>query len=74
MTTDDHEEREIRAALKKAFPEVESELRRDLWPTLQRRLAVTVIRVPWYDWALAAAVIVSVAIFPRLILWFAYQL
>lgn len=74
MTTDDHEEREIGAALRKAFPAVETELRRDLWPELRRRFEKPAIRVPWYDWALAAAVIVSVFVFPKLVLFFAYQL
>lgn len=74
MTTDDHEERELGTALRKAFPAVDTELRRDLWPEFRRRLEKPAIRVPWYDWALAAVVIVSVAIFPKLVLWFAYQL
>jgi len=30
--------------------------------------------VPWYDWALAACLAVAVFAFPKIILFFAYQL
>lgn len=74
MNPEDHEEQEIRAALKSAFPAAETELRRDLWPVLLQRLDAPAIKVPWYDWALAAAVFLSVFVFPKLVLFFAYQL
>ena len=74
MNPDDHEEQEIRAALKSAFPVTDTELRRDLWPLLLQRLDARPIKVPWYDWALAATVFLSVFVFPKLVLFFAYQL
>jgi hypothetical protein len=74
MNPDDHEEQEIRAALRSAFPATETELRRDLWPVLLRRFEAPPANVPWYDWALAAALFLSVFIFPKLVLFFAYQL
>lgn len=74
MNPDDHEEQEIRAALRSAFPASETELRRDLWPVLLRRLDAQPIKVPWYDWTLAAVLFLSVFVFPKLVLFFAYQL
>jgi hypothetical protein len=74
MNPDDHEEQEIRAALRSAFPASETELRCDLWPVLLQRLDAQPVKVPWYDWALAAAVSLSVFVFPKLVLFFAYQL
>ncbi len=74
MKSDDHEEQEIRAALKQAFPETHQELRRDLWPVFAQRLKTRKVIVPWYDWALAACLAVAVFAFPKIILFFAYQL
>jgi hypothetical protein len=42
----------------------------DLWPAMQRRLraeaaaAPVKIRVPWFDWALAAGLLALLALFP----------
>lgn len=69
-----HEEEEIRAALRAAFPPVDTELRRDLWPAMLRRLDEPARKVPWYDWALAGGLAGLTAFFPRLILFFAYHL
>jgi len=74
MKSADHEEQEIRAALKQAFPETHQELRRDLWPVFAQRLKARKVIVPWYDWALAACLLVAVFAFPKIILLFAYQL
>lgn len=73
MTTGDHEEQEIGAALRKAFPETGFELRRDLWPAFQKRLETPAIRVPWYDWALAAGVLLSALVFPKLVFFVMYH-
>jgi hypothetical protein len=40
------------------------DLRRDLWPAMLRRLEAGVGVVPWFDWALLAAVAVWLAFFP----------
>ena len=48
----EHDEHQIRETLQQAFPPVSTELRRDLWPAVLRKLDVPPARVPWYDWAL----------------------
>jgi hypothetical protein len=70
----EHNDREIRRALKQSIPPVNTELRRDLWPAVLRKLDAQPARVPWYDWVLiglSAGVFVS---FPRLVLVLAYHL
>jgi hypothetical protein len=51
-------EQEIKELLKQAIPPVQdADLRRDLWPQMQRKLEerpAPVFPVPWFDWALAA--------------------
>jgi hypothetical protein len=50
--------KEMKELLKQAIaPARETELRRDLWPQMLRKLEeqrAPVVRVPWFDWALAA--------------------
>ncbi len=47
----------IREVLRRAIPPVtDRELKRDLWPQMLRRLAERPTQVPWFDWALVAAV------------------
>jgi hypothetical protein len=72
MTELDH--RQIGDALKQSFPPVNTELGRDLWPELLRRLDGRPVRVPWYDWALVALSAGTFLAFPRLILVLAYHL
>ena len=70
----EHDDRQIREALRQSFPPAKTELSRDLWPEVLRELDARPARVPWYDWALiglSAAVFLS---FPQLILVFAYHL
>ena len=43
------------------------ELKRDLWPEMLRRLQRPPVRVPWWDWALAAALFLSLFLFPEAI-------
>jgi len=69
-----HEARQIREALKQSFPPVNTELRRDLWPAVLRRLDARQARVPWYDWALIGLSASVFLFFPQLILVFAYHL
>jgi hypothetical protein len=68
------EEREIREALKQTFPAVKTELGRDLWPAVLRRVEPRPTRVPWYDWALIGVSAGVLLFFPQLILVFAYHL
>ena len=50
------------------------ELRRDLWPAMLRRLEQPRLRVPWWDWALAAALLLCLLLFPQTIPAVLYQL
>ena len=70
----EHENGKMREALKLAFPEVDQELRRDLWPLMLGRMEGTGPRVPWFDWVLAGAVTASFVFFPKLALLLAYHL
>ncbi len=72
MTDRNHEE--IRTILKKAFPPVDTEPRRDLWPGVLRRLNQQAAPVPWYDWAMAGLLAGMFFVFPRLILVLVYHL
>lgn len=74
MQPEKHNDEDIRAMLQGAFP-AQPELRRDLWPGMLRRLETPPVKVPWYDWALAAGVVASALLFPTLALFFfAYHL
>jgi len=68
------EARQIREALKQTFPAMNTELSRDLWPAVLRKLDARPVRVPWYDWALIGLSVSVFLFFPRLILVFAYHL
>ena len=71
----DQNEKELRALLKREFPPLEdTELRRDLWPRMLRRLDAQPLRVPWFDWALAAAVAAALVLFPSAVPALLYQL
>jgi len=50
------------------------EVKRDLWPAMLRRLERPPVRVPWWDWALAAALLLCLLLFPQTILAVLYQL
>lgn len=57
-----------RELLRRAFsPMASPELSRDLWPQMLRRLEEPPIRVPWFDWALAALVAIWALASPQLI-------
>lgn len=66
---------ELRALLKREFPPLQNaEPQRDLWPQMLRRLDAQPLRVPWFDWALAAAVAAALLLFPNAIPALLYQL
>ena len=69
-----HDDRQIRDALKQSLPPINTELRRDLWPDVLRRLDRRQVGVPWYDWALVGASAAMFVAFPRMVLVFAYHL
>jgi hypothetical protein len=65
-------ERKIHEALKRAIPPVNTEIGRELWPAVLRKLDAP--PVPWYDWALLGMSASVFVFFPRLLLVFAYHL
>ena len=66
---------EMKKLLKEALPPVgESELRRDLWPAMLRRLDERAVRVPWWDWVLLAGVSLLMLFFPGVIPALLYHL
>ena len=70
----EHDDRQIREALQQLFPAVNTELHRDLWPAVLRKLDARPPRVPWYDWALIGVSASVLLFFPELVLVFAYHL
>jgi len=85
----EHETQQIREMLQQALPAVDTELRRDLWPAVWRKLdqrpapapwyrapgfSVPRFSVPWYDWALIGLTASVFVFFPHLILVCAYHL
>jgi len=42
-------------------------LKRDLWPEMRQRLKRPPVHVPWWDWALAAALLLCLLLFPATI-------
>jgi hypothetical protein len=60
--------KEMKKHLKRAIsPAQDTELRRDLWPQMLRKLRdhpAPVVTVPWFDWALAAILSAVLVFFP----------
>ncbi len=56
----EHDKQEVELLLKKTMQPVtgraDAELRRDLWPAMLKRLEARPAGVPWFAWALLAAV------------------
>jgi hypothetical protein len=73
---DQDTEKEIKALLKQALEPMKNvELQRDLWPQMLHRLdAQQMFRVPWFDWALAAALVAALLFFPGTIPALLYHL
>jgi hypothetical protein len=67
---------ELRELLKQSIaPLKDAELRRDLWPQMLQRLEQQQpIRVPWFDWALAAVAGAALFFFPGVIPALLYHL
>ncbi len=58
-------EKQLQALLKQTLAPVKNtELQRDLWPQMLRRLDAQPLRVPWFDWALAALTAAALLFFP----------
>jgi hypothetical protein len=77
----EHNDDRIKELLQQTLPPVapDAELARDLWPAVLRRLDAAPTRglpqkLPWFDWALIAGLIVFAASFPATIPVFLYYL
>lgn len=68
------EDENIHALLQQAMPPIESDLGRDLWPQMLRRLEQPTTVIPWFDWALAAVLVVGLSISPHTISVLLYHL
>lgn len=64
-----HDDNELRELLKRSIaPMNDTELHHDLWPRMLRRLEQQQrLRVPWFDWALAAVAAATLIFFPGVI-------
>lgn len=75
MTTPDER---LARLLKQSVPPTSSQphatLQRDLWPVMLHRLDESSAAVSWIDWALLAAVVVWLSIFPHAIPVLLYHL
>jgi hypothetical protein len=68
-------DKDIPELLKQAIaPFRHTELRRDLWPEMLKRLDEQPVRVPWFDWALAALLSAALLLFPGAIPALLYHL
>jgi len=68
-------DKDLKALLKQALPPFQNtELQRDLWPQLLRRLDEQPLSVPWFDWALAALAAAALLFFPGMIPALLYHL
>jgi hypothetical protein len=66
---------DLKKLLKESLPGLpDSELRRDLWPAMQVRLAQRALRVPWWDWALLVGAGLLIWLFPGMIPALLYHL
>ena len=74
MNPDD--DKALRDLLKQSIaPARDAELRRDLWPRMLQRLdAAQPVRVPWFDWVLAALASAALIFFPSVIPALLYHL
>ena len=71
---DDADDR-IRRALRDALPELDANgPSRELWPLLRQRLEARPARVSRLDWALLAALLAGLVVFPEGLLMWLYHL
>jgi hypothetical protein len=71
----DENHQELKTLLRRAIPPgKDTELQRDLWPEMLQRLSEQPLRVPWFDWALAAIVSAALIFFPGAIPALLYHL
>lgn len=73
--TDEPNDKELRELIQQLItPVQDTELRRDLWPQMLERLSRQPVRVPWFDWILAAVLGAALLFFPSTIPALLYHL
>lgn len=60
--------------MKNLLPPADTQLRRDLWPKMRERLDERTIAVSRFDWALIAAVLIWIVVFPQSVIALLYHL
>jgi TRAP-type uncharacterized transport system fused permease subunit len=71
----DREPKELGEKLRDAIPSLrQPELSRDLWPAMLAKLDEPRVRVPWFDWLLAAIAAAVLIFFPGAIPALLYHL
>jgi len=71
----DREFKELGEKLRGAIPPLrQPELSRDLWPAMLQKMNEPRVRVPWFDWALAAIATAVLIFFPGAIPALLYHL
>jgi hypothetical protein len=70
----EHDDFELRGFLKKGVPPANTELQRDLWPAMLRRMEKSERHVPWFDWVLLGAMTACVLFVPQVIPMLLYHL
>ena len=60
--------------MKNLLPPADTELRRDLWPQMRARLDERPVAFSRFDWALVAAVLIWIVIFPQSVIALLYHL
>lgn len=69
------DDKELQQFLKQTIaPARNTELQRDLWPQMLQKLSEQPLRVPWFDWALAALLSAALLLFPGVIPALLYHL
>lgn len=64
----------VHELLRGAVPRIDVSLERDLWQRMERRLQPATPMISRLDWALIAAVLASMVVFPESILALLYHL
>ena len=70
----ENEQKRIEQLLKKTLLPTNAELRRDLWPAMLKKMSDPRVRVPWFDWLLAALAATVLIFFPGAIPALLYHL
>lgn len=65
---------QLQKLIKRTLQRSSEELQSDLWPRMLRKLDERQAAVPWFDWALLAAVVLCLCLVPRAIPVFLYHL